>query len=134
MSDGIYDICEVRPATIRAQPAPMTTFEHSDAHTAPGSVLRAKPYRRPSIRPDIPNSRGRGHARKHCDVKRRDPMASSSGDTSGKRVSGSDKVVSPDHAGGDQIWKALQWGGGSKGSKGPITHADKRNQNSSTKG
>lgn len=54
-------------------------------------------------------------------------------DTSGKRASGSDKGVNPDHAGGDQIRKAQEWGGGSKGSKGPITHADKRNQNSSAK-
>ncbi len=37
------------------------------------------------------------------------------------------------HQGGDQARKAQQWGGGSKGSKGPVTSADKRNQNSSAK-
>jgi hypothetical protein len=52
-------------------------------------------------------------------------MASSSDDTSGKWASGSDKGVSPDHAGGDQIRKAQEWGGGSKGSKGPIEVAPK---------
>jgi hypothetical protein len=60
-------------------------------------------------------------------------MATNSDDTSGKRASGSDKGLSPDHAGGDQIRKAQEWGGGSKGSKGPITHPDKRNPNSSAK-
>lgn len=60
-------------------------------------------------------------------------MATSPDDTSGKRASGSDKGASPDHVGGDQIRQAQEWGGGSKGSKGPITHADKRNPNSSAK-
>jgi hypothetical protein len=39
----------------------------------------------------------------------------------------------PRHEGGDGIRKAQQWGGGSKGSKGAVTSADKRNQNSSAK-
>jgi hypothetical protein len=43
------------------------------------------------------------------------------------------KGDAPKHAGGDQARKAQQWGGGNKGSKGPITEDDKRNQNSSAK-
>jgi len=31
-------------------------------------------------------------------------------------------------ASGDHVRKAQEWGGGSKGSKGPITSADKRNE------
>src|SRR5688572_9321014 len=52
--------------------------------------------------------------------------------TTGKRASGSDKSKAP-KKGGDQARKAQEWGGGSKGSKGPITAADKRNQNSSAR-
>ena len=50
-----------------------------------------------------------------------------------KPASGSDKSTPPDHSGGDQARKAQQWSGGSKASKGPVTQADKRNQNSSAK-
>jgi hypothetical protein len=50
-----------------------------------------------------------------------------------KPASGSDKSTPPDHLGGDHARKAQQWGGGSKASKGPVTPADKRNQNSSAK-
>ena len=39
----------------------------------------------------------------------------------------------PDHKGGDPVQNAEHWGGGSKGSKGPITPADKHNPNSSAK-
>lgn len=52
--------------------------------------------------------------------------------TSGKRASGSDKKPAPDK-GGDSARKAQEWGGGSKGSKGPITKADRQNENSSAK-
>ena len=52
---------------------------------------------------------------------------------SNKPASGSDRATSPDHAGGDQVRKAQQWSGGSKAAKGPVTAADKRNQNSSAK-
>ena len=45
----------------------------------------------------------------------------------------STKGDAPRHKGGDQARKAQQWGGGSKGSKGPVTSADKRNPNSSAK-
>ena len=44
-----------------------------------------------------------------------------------------EKGDAPRHKGGDQIRKAQEWGGGSKGSKGPVTPADKRNPNSSGK-
>jgi hypothetical protein len=43
------------------------------------------------------------------------------------------KGDAPLHKAGDQIRKAQEWGGGSKGSKGPVTHADKRNPNASAK-
>ena len=46
---------------------------------------------------------------------------------------GSTKGDVPPQEGGDHIRKAQEWGGGSKGSKGPVTSADKRNQNSSAK-
>jgi hypothetical protein len=53
---------------------------------------------------------------------------------SNKRASGSDKAVHPSKEGGSQQQKAQEWGGGSKASKGKITPADKRNENSSAKG
>ena len=49
-----------------------------------------------------------------------------------KRASGSDKKKAPDK-GGDSARKAQQWGGGSKASKGPVTDADRQNENSSAK-
>jgi hypothetical protein len=49
-----------------------------------------------------------------------------------KRASGSDKKKAPDK-GGDSARKAQQWGGGSKASKGAITEADRRNENSTAK-
>lgn len=51
---------------------------------------------------------------------------------SNKPASGSDKKPRPDQ-GGDHIRKAQQWGGGSKGSKGPVTAADRANEQSSAK-
>jgi hypothetical protein len=51
---------------------------------------------------------------------------------SGKPASGSDKSKSPKKD-GDNLRKAQQWGGGSKGSKGPVTAADRSNENSSAK-
>ncbi len=45
---------------------------------------------------------------------------------------GSDKRTKP-AGGGDSVQRAQQWGGGSKGSKGPITTADRANDNSSAK-
>jgi hypothetical protein len=44
---------------------------------------------------------------------------------------GSDKRTKP--AGGDSVQQARAWGGGSKGSKGPVTAADRANENSSAK-
>jgi len=35
--------------------------------------------------------------------------------------------------GGDAVQQAQEWGGGSKASKGPMTPADRRNPNSSSK-
>jgi hypothetical protein len=43
------------------------------------------------------------------------------------------KGDAPGHRGGDHVRKAQEWGGGSKGSKGPVTQSDKRNPNSSAK-
>ena len=47
-----------------------------------------------------------------------------------KAVSGS-KSRPNDREGGDIVQQAQEWGGGSKGSKGPVTAKDKHNQNSS---
>lgn len=52
---------------------------------------------------------------------------------SNKRASGSDKSARPDERGGDPVQNAQKWGGGSKASKGAVTKADKRNENSSAK-
>jgi len=43
------------------------------------------------------------------------------------------KGDAPQHRGGDSARKAQEWGGGNKASKGPITKADKQNENSSAK-
>jgi hypothetical protein len=42
------------------------------------------------------------------------------------------KGNAPAHRGGDAR-KAQKWGGGNKAGKGPITRADRRNENSSAK-
>jgi hypothetical protein len=60
-------------------------------------------------------------------------MAKTNQHVSNKPASGSDKAVPPGRQGGDQARKAQGWSGGSKASKGPVTEADKRNQNSSAK-
>ena len=49
-----------------------------------------------------------------------------------KPASGSSKKQEPDQ-GGAAARNAQQWGGGSKGSKGPITQADRANEQSSAK-
>jgi hypothetical protein len=51
---------------------------------------------------------------------------------SDKPASGSDKSRGPQQ-GGDHIRKAQEWGGGSKGSKGGISEADRSNENSSAR-
>jgi hypothetical protein len=51
---------------------------------------------------------------------------------SSKPASGSSKKTQPD-GGGDAVQNAQKWGGGSKGSKGPVTSADRNNQQSSAK-
>lgn len=51
---------------------------------------------------------------------------------SSKSASGSTKAPAPDK-GGDSARKAREWGGGSKGSKGPVTAADRANEQSSAK-
>jgi hypothetical protein len=51
---------------------------------------------------------------------------------SSKPASGSDKKPAPD-PGGDHIRKAQEWGGGTKASKGPVTAADRANEQSSAK-
>ena len=43
------------------------------------------------------------------------------------------KGDAPNHQGGDAARKAQEWGGGNKASKGPITEADRKNENSSAK-
>lgn len=56
------------------------------------------------------------------------------GDNSSKAENSTkQKGDAPKHKGGDHIRQAQEWGGGSKGAKGPVTGADKRNQNSSAK-
>ena len=49
-----------------------------------------------------------------------------------ERGFGSDENKAPDK-GGDQARKAQEWAGGSKASKGPVTRADKANDNSSAR-
>ena len=48
-----------------------------------------------------------------------------------KATSSSKQSAPP--GGGDAAQNAQAWGGGSKGSKGPVTQDDKANQNSSAK-
>ena len=45
----------------------------------------------------------------------------------------SDKSESPGRKGGNAAAEAHKWGGGSKASKGPITEADRHNEQSSAK-
>ena len=49
-----------------------------------------------------------------------------------QRTEGSSKTTGPE-GGGDATQKAQEWGGGSKGSKGPITPPDRANEQSSAK-
>ena len=46
--------------------------------------------------------------------------------------SGTTKKTEPS-GGGDLVQQALKWGGGSKGSKGGVTKADRANEQSSAK-
>lgn len=52
---------------------------------------------------------------------------------SSKRGSGSDKDNRPGEKGGSASQNAQKWGGGTKASKGRVSKADKRNENSSAK-
>ena len=49
-----------------------------------------------------------------------------------KPASGSSKAAHPD-GGGDPVRQAREWGGGSKSSKGSVTAADRRNEQSSSR-
>ena len=60
-------------------------------------------------------------------------MAGKEDQISNKRASGSDKPTPPDKKGGSPVQNAQEWGGGSKASKGSVSKADKRNENSSAK-
>jgi hypothetical protein len=51
---------------------------------------------------------------------------------SNKPAGGSDKKTEPDQ-GGAQARNSQEWGGGSKASKGPVTAADRANEQSSAK-
>jgi hypothetical protein len=51
---------------------------------------------------------------------------------SSKPASGSSKKGEPDQ-GGATVRHAQEWGGGSKASKGPLTAADRHNEQSSAK-
>jgi hypothetical protein len=51
---------------------------------------------------------------------------------SSKPASGSSKKKEPDQ-GGASVRSAQEWGGGSKASKGPVTAADRRNEQSSAR-
>lgn len=50
-----------------------------------------------------------------------------------KEPSNSDKAKAPDSKGGNAVANARKWGGGSKGSKGPVTEQDKHNPQSSAR-
>ena len=49
-----------------------------------------------------------------------------------QRSEGSSKTTEP-KGGGDAAQRAQQWGGGTKGSMGPVTAEDKANEQSSAK-
>jgi hypothetical protein len=51
----------------------------------------------------------------------------------GRSASPHTKGNAPRHRGGDHARKAQRWGGGNKAGKGPLTRADRRNENSSAK-
>jgi hypothetical protein len=51
----------------------------------------------------------------------------------GESASPHTKGNAPQHRGGDHVRKAQEWGGGNKAAKGPITKADRKNENSSAK-
>ena len=53
-------------------------------------------------------------------------------DTQDRKTESSSKSTKPE-GGGDAVQKAQEWGGGSKGSKGPVTAADRANENSSAR-
>ena len=53
-------------------------------------------------------------------------------DTKARKADSSTKTTEPE-GGGDAVQKAQEWGGGSKGSKGPVIAADRANENSSAK-
>lgn len=53
-------------------------------------------------------------------------------DISSKPASGSSKSAEP-AGGGDAVRKAREWGGGSQGAKGPVTAADRHNEQSSAR-
>jgi hypothetical protein len=53
--------------------------------------------------------------------------------TKGESASPHTKGNAPSRRGGDQARKAQQWGGGNKAGKGPLTRADRRNENSSAR-
>jgi hypothetical protein len=48
-------------------------------------------------------------------------------------TSGSSNAHRPGNKGGNAVQNVEKWGGGSKGSKGPTTPADRHNPNSSAK-
>lgn len=52
--------------------------------------------------------------------------------TSTKPAGGSARNTDP-KGGGDNVQRAQEWGGGSKGSKGKVTAADRANEQSSAK-
>ena len=53
-------------------------------------------------------------------------------DTQDRKTESSSKSTKPE-GGGDAVQKAQEWGGGSKGSKGPVTAADRADENSSAR-
>jgi hypothetical protein len=71
---------------------------------------------------------------RHKSGRRKHPMADNLQRARNKAESGSPntKGNAPRHRGGDAR-KAQQWGGGNKAAKGPVTRADRQNENSSAK-
>jgi hypothetical protein len=49
------------------------------------------------------------------------------------KAASSSKPMAPGQKGGDHIRRAQKSGGGSQGSKGPVTTADRHNENSAAK-
>ena len=116
--------------------AAVQAAQHDPAATEPRANGRAERNGRESgsdsRRSGPQGAAGLGRRRKSR--RRQDHMAENlqRARNKGQSASPNTKGNAPQHRGGDAR-KAQKWGGGNKAAKGPITRADRRNQNSSAK-